>query len=116
MDKGLPLAEQGGKWRVGERGHCWKSGRETAGGHAAGGLIEGPAKVGGRDFAPLAAYVTFPSSLDCPAQTRQRRPVNELVQDVWTSEEKTHAHELFSDFLSLRFHYASEQFAKLQII
>lgn len=42
--------------------------------------------------------------------------MNELIQDVWTSEEKTHAHELFSDFLSLRFHYESEQFAKLQII
>lgn len=102
----LPSREGNGEWEN----------EVTAGSHAAGGLIEGPAKVGGCDFAPLVAYVTFPSSLDCPAQTRQRRPVNELVQDVRTSEENTHAHELFSDFLSLRFHYASEQFAKLQII
>lgn len=42
--------------------------------------------------------------------------MNDLIQDVRTSEEKAYAQELFSDFLSLRFHYESEQFAKLQII
>lgn len=41
--------------------------------------------------------------------------MNELIQDVQTSAEKAHAHELFSDFLSLRFHYEPEQFANMQI-
>lgn len=64
----------------------------------------------------VSLNVTFSNS-SCLSSVDKIKKADEQINprctDIWG---KAHAHEPFSDFLSLRFHYESEQFENLQII
>lgn len=116
MDNGLPFAEQGRKWRVAEEFSGGSLGEELTKDIQKGASLRSQLRLEAMNLHQISGVCDFFKKPCFRVYMRQRRQMNDLIQDVRTSEEKAYAQELFSDFLSLRFHYESEQFAKLQII